>query len=89
LIYGYNSATTVISRVTLYRANITDPTPRVANLEIRVATDSSQNELVSLGVFYITSTDIQLSGGSGTGSGGSGGGGSGVTGSGGGSTGGG
>lgn len=89
LIYGYNSATTVISRVTLYRAKITDPTPRVANLEIRVATDSSQNELVSLGVFYITSTDIQLSGGSGTGSGGSGGGGSGVTGSGGGSTGGG
>ncbi|MCW2904201.1 MAG: RoPhREQ1 [Streptosporangiaceae bacterium] len=89
LLYGYNTATTVISRVTLYRANITDPTPRVANLEVRVATDSSQNELVSLGVFYITSTDILVSGGTGSGSASGGGGGTGVTGSGGGATGGG
>lgn len=88
LIYGYNVATTLLTRVTLYRARLTDPTPTVANLEVRVATDSSEDELVSLGVFYITSTEITMSGGSGTGSSGSGGGGSGVTGSGGGSTGG-
>jgi hypothetical protein len=88
LLYGYNVATTLLTRVTLYRANLTDITPTVQNLEVRVATDSSSDELVSLGVFYITSTEITMSGGSGTGSSGSGGGGSGVTGSGGGSTGG-
>lgn len=88
LLFGYNVATTLLTRVTLYRANVADPTPRVSNLEVRVATDSSNDELVSLGVFYITSTEITMSGGSGTGSSGSGGGGSGVTGSGGGSTGG-
>lgn len=88
LLYGYNVATTLLTRVTLNRLSMTDQTPTAQNLEVRVATDASQNELVSLGVFYITSTEVTMSGGSGTGSSGSGGGGSGVTGSGGGSTGG-
>jgi hypothetical protein len=89
LLPGTSVWQTVQTRVTLRRLAVTDPTPRVSNLEVRVATNASQGELVSLGLFSINNTNITITGGTTGGSAGSGGGGSGVTGSGGGATGGG
>jgi hypothetical protein len=89
LLPGTSVWQTVQTRVTLKRLHVTDPTPRVSNLEVRVATNASEGELVSLGLFSINNTNITITGGTSGGSSGSGGGGNGVTGSGGGATGGG
>jgi hypothetical protein len=89
LLPGTSVWQTVQTRVTLNRKAQTDPTPRVSDLEVFVATDASNDELVSLGLFTINDTDITVSGGTTGGSSGGGGGGDGVTGTGGGNTGGG
>jgi hypothetical protein len=89
LLPGTSVWQTVQTRVTLTRLHVTDPTPSVSNLEVRVATNASNAELVSLGLFSINNTNITVTGGTTGGSSGSGGGGNGVTGSGGGNTGGG
>jgi uncharacterized membrane protein YgcG len=89
LLPGTSVWQTVQTRVTLNRLHVTDPTPRVSDLEVRVATNASNAELVSLGLFSINNTNITITGGTTGGSSGSGGGGNGVTGSGGGNTGGG
>lgn len=89
LLPGTSVWQTVQTRVTLNRLHVTDPSPSVSNVEVRVATNASNAELVSLGLFSINNTNITITGGTTGGSSGSGGGGNGVTGSGGGSTGGG
>ncbi|MCW2767547.1 MAG: RoPhREQ1 [Nocardioides sp.] len=89
LLPGTSVWQTVQTRVTLKRLRVTDPSPRVSNVEVRVATNASNAELVSLGLFTINNTNITITGGTTGGSSGSGGGGNGVTGSGGGNTGGG
>jgi hypothetical protein len=88
LTFGTNFVQTVMTRVTLNRLVKTDASPSVPFLQVSVATDASHDELVPLGTFLITATDIEMVGGGATG-GGSGGGGSGITGSGGGNNGGG
>jgi hypothetical protein len=89
LLPGTSVWQTVQTRVTLKRLHVTDPSPSVSNVEVRVATNASNAELVSLGLFSINNTNITITGGTTGGSSGSGGGGNGVTGSGGGNTGGG
>jgi hypothetical protein len=89
LLPGTSVWQTVQTRVTLNRLHVTDPSPRVSDVEVRVATNASNAELVSLGLFTINNTNITITGGTTGGSSGSGGGGDGVTGSGGGSSGGG
>lgn len=89
LLPGTSVWQTVQTRVTLKRLRVTDPSPSVSNVEVRVATNASNAELVSLGLFTINNTNITITGGTTGGSSGSGGGGNGVTGSGGGNTGGG
>lgn len=89
LLPGTSVWQTVQTRVTLKRLRVTDPSPSVSNVEVRVATNASNAELVSLGLFSINNTNITITGGTTGGSSGSGGGGNGVTGSGGGNTGGG
>jgi hypothetical protein len=89
LLPGTSVWQTVQTRVTLNRLHVTDPSPSVSDIEVRVATNASNAELVSLGLFTINNTNITITGGTTGGSSGSGGGGNGVTGSGGGNTGGG
>lgn len=89
LTFGTNFVQTVMTRVTLNRLVKTDASPSVPFLQVSVATDASHNELVPLGTFLITATDIEMVGGGATGGGSGGGGGSGITGSGGGNNGGG
>jgi hypothetical protein len=89
LLPGTSVWQTVQTRATLNRKAVTDLTPRVSDIEVRVATDASNDELVSLGLFTINDTNITVSGGTTGGSSGGGGGGDGVTGTGGGNTGGG
>lgn len=89
LTFGTNFVQTVMTRVTLNRLVKTDASPSVPFLQVSVATDASHDELVPLGTFLITATDIEMVGGGATGGGGSGGGGDGITGSGGGNNGGG
>jgi len=85
--YGNTTATAVMSRVTLTRALKTDPTPRVASLELLGSFDSGTDEMVSLGVFMINGVRMTESGGNSGSSGSSGGGGDGITSSGGGASG--
>lgn len=84
LTFGTNFVQSMLTRVTLNRLIKTDASPSVPFLQVSVATDASRNELVPLGTFMITQTDIEVIGGGSTGGGTSGGGGDGITGSGGG-----
>lgn len=45
-------------RITVTRALLSDPSPRVRSIEMRVASDDSRDELVPLGLFLINDTVI-------------------------------
>lgn len=58
---GTNVIRTFLSRVTIHRANVLDPTPWCLPLEVRVSTDASTNEMCPLGVFVITESTVRQS----------------------------
>lgn len=58
---GTNVIRTFLSRVTIHRANVLDPTPWCGPLEVRVSTDASTNEMCPLGVFVITESTVTQS----------------------------
>ena len=55
----------VLTRVTLTRTNATDPTPRVASLEVQVSCDAAVDELVSIAHGVIDKVNIKTTTGSG------------------------
>lgn len=86
---GDANARTILTRTTLTRANVSDPTPRVQALKVEISTDDAADEMVPLGMFVINQATVTQSGGIGSSASGGSSGGDGVTGSGGGATGGG
>lgn len=68
LLEGDTATQTVIARVTLTRANASDPPPRVLSLELQVSSDSGVDELVAIGHGMIDKVTVKAVGGT-TGSG--------------------
>lgn len=55
---GSTEVRTVLTRVTLEKANTTDPTPRVQELRVEVSVDQSYSEMCPLGVFVINDVSV-------------------------------
>lgn len=55
---GSSTAKALLVRVTMTRLDANDPTPRLHRMELRVAIDSSVDELVPLGYFMLTDAEV-------------------------------
>jgi len=66
---GNTATRTVLTRVTMTRLLITDTSPKLTSLEVRVSLDSSTDELVAIGHGVITSVKAKVGTGSGSASG--------------------
>ena len=65
----------VLTRVTLTRASVSDPSPTVASLEVQVSCDAAEDELVDIAHGVIDKVNVKTTTGSGGSSGSAGGGG--------------
>lgn len=55
---GSSTAKALLTRVTMTRLDANDPTPRLHRMELRVAIDSSVDEMVPLGYFMLTDAEV-------------------------------
>lgn len=63
LLKGNTTCTVVLARETLHRVNASDTSPSIPTFEMEISVDDSEDELVPLGLFVVTDTEMGECGG--------------------------